>query len=96
MTMNYDSAADVERRITNRNGGIDTRSGLPRPTERPASSPVRWLFYLALALAAAWVVIYGVPAFGGLLAATAVGLGVLMAVPWAVITAGVRMAERIE
>lgn len=96
MTMNHDSATDVRRRITQKNGGIGGRASVSRSTSRSTSSAARWLAYLALALAAAWTVLYAVPAFGGLLAATAIGLGLLMAVPWAVVTAGVRLTERIE
>lgn len=96
MTMNHDSATDIRRRITQKNGGIGGRASVLRSTDRPVSSPVRWLAYLALALAAAWTVLYAVPAFGGLLAATAIGLGLLITLPWAVVTAGVRMAERAE
>lgn len=96
MTMNHDSATDIRRRITQKNGGIGGRASVLRSTDRPVSSPVRWLAYLALALAAAWTVVYAVPAFGGLLVASALGLGAFVAVPWAVISLGVRMAERAE
>jgi hypothetical protein len=94
--MNYDGFADaggrIERSSTDLGGRIPA-SGSAGPS---VTSALRWLARGALALLAVWLVVYGIPAFGGVLAATVVGFVGLWAVPWLVVSGVVRAIEAVE
>lgn len=95
--MNEDSFADAGRRIARTNErvfGLD-RSGRAT-TEHIASLAARFLWYLTIGVALAWVVAFVVPAFSGLLAATMVGFGLLWLVPWLVVIGVVQVLEATE
>lgn len=94
--MNYDSFADVGRRIGRTNTRTGSHTGLAGGTERPVALALRWLVALALALATVWLVSYGLPAFGGLLAMTVLGFVALWAMPWLVVSGVVRTLELAE
>ena len=94
--MNHDGFADTGRRIARTNTRSGTHTDLADGTGRPAALVLRWLVALALALATVWLVGYGLPAFGGLLATTVVGFVALWAMPWLVVSGVVRTLELAE
>ncbi len=93
--MNYDSVTDAGRRIARTNErvfGIDRKG----QAVDVASLAARLLISLMAGLMAAWTVVFVVPAFSGMLAATAVGFCLVWLVPWLVVTVVVRALETVE
>lgn len=93
--MNYDSVTDVGRRIARTNERVFGIAGTGQAVDA-ASLAARLLIFLVAGLTVAWTIVFVVPAFSGMLAATAVGFGILWLVPWLVVTVVVRTLESVE
>lgn len=94
--MNHDVFADAGGRIERSStdfGGRSPASGSAGPS---VTAALRWLVGGALGLLAVWLVGYGLPALGGLLAMTVLGFVGLWAVPWLVVSGVVRAIEAGE
>lgn len=94
--MNHDGFADAGGRIVRSNTGFERQAPASGRRGSPVRLALRWLVALALALATVWLVGYGLPAFGGLLAVTVLGFVALWAMPWLVVSGVVRALELAE
>ncbi|WP_154020004.1 hypothetical protein [Halococcus sediminicola] len=91
--MNYDSSADAGRAVLHRNGRAGARARRGRTAERATMLAAAVLAALTFGFVALWFAV-SLPALAWLFAASVVGFGSLVVVPWLVVTGVVRAIER--